>query len=302
MYSFFKTKKKIHKILSKIQNYIFYLLNFILNFKHLNKIKLSTKNYMDLIKKNNSQIEKEVELYLYEVNKVLYFKNQETFANYPNFVKHLIHLKNEKFDPDTIFEIGTGYGETTILFRKIFNDAEIITLEPPVDDTSSNFSVYKGKQNKEIKDYYKKLTTVFDDQKIKFIRSKTHDSVINNNEIEIPGNKILMFIDGAHTFPEIHTDILFILKMIKKNDSKKLNLHIIFDDYKDIDLLKICMKFNLISSSWGMGECDVTKSVEYLKKIIQLKDEIIFTPENNINYDNSYRSFITFNYSNETDC
>jgi len=51
-----------------------------------------------------------------------------------------------------------------------------------------------------------------------------------------------------------------------------------------------------------MGECDVTKSVEYLKKIIQLKDEIIFTPENNINYDNSYRSFITFNYSNETDC
>ena len=111
-----------------------------------------------------------------------------------------------------------------------------------------------------------------------------------------------MFIDGAHQFPEIHTDILFILKMIKKNDSKKLNLHIIFDDYKDIDLLKICMKFNLIHSSWTMNECDVTKSVEYLKKIIQLKNEIIFTPENNINYDNSYRSFITFNYNNEIDC
>ena len=301
MYSFFTIKVKTHRILTKIQNYIFYLLNFILNFKHLNKIKISTRNYMDLIKKNNSQIEKEVELYLYEVNKVLDFKDQETFGNYPNFVKHLIHLKNEKFDPDTIFEIGTGYGETTILFRKIFNDAEIITLEPPVDDTSSNFSVYKGKQNKEIKDYYKKLTTVFDDQKIKFIRSKTHDPVINNNEIEIPGNKILMFIDGAHTFPEIHTDILFILKMIKKNNSKKLNLHIIFDDYKDIDLLKICIKFNLMPYSWGMNECDVTKSVEYLKKIIQLKNEIIFTPENNIN-NNSYRSFITFNYSNETDC
>ena len=51
MYSFYKIKVKPHRILSKIQNYIFYLLNFILNFKHLNKIKLSTKNYMDLIKK-----------------------------------------------------------------------------------------------------------------------------------------------------------------------------------------------------------------------------------------------------------
>jgi len=177
-----------------------------------NEFKEIKKNYCkrlysqsSLYSKNNLNREEGLNL----LNKILY---QEKLDQYKEsigmFSEHLIMFAaiacNKKNKIDSILEIGTFDGITSILLSKIFPNAQIITIDLKDDDPIFKKSYDRDndiKRKSFIEDRNLRLSKI---ENIKFIQ-------INSLEITIDSlhkDKFdLIWIDGAHGYPYVCCDI-----------------------------------------------------------------------------------------------
>lgn len=287
----FQLKIKIHYILVVIQNIFIFILNIFFNYRDIKKNINSSEKYIKFLNNSNTFKQDEIKYYSDTVKKTL--NNKKSFTNYNNFIKHLLSLK-ERFQPNTIIEIGTGHGETTILFRHLFPKTLIYTIEPPVNYKSSN---YKNKHENEMKIYYDDLNYIFKNNNINFLRTISkellNDKTFLNN---IKGPNIMILIDGCHDYPDIQFDINLILELINKFEKKEnTNFHLIFDDYKIPSFSKLASKVTYLPYSWSHIEDGVFKAVKYLKENKKISNEKIFFRNNKLNI-NSYANFLVCDY------
>lgn len=279
-------KIKIHLVLVVIQNCIIFILNIFFNYRDIKKNQDVSKKYIKFLDNSNTFKKDEIKYHKDFVKKNL--TNQKSFTNYNNFIKHLLFLKT-KFKANTIIEIGTGYGETTLLFRSLFPKSLIYTIEPPINYKTSN---YKNVRELEMKRYYDDLNYIFKNYNINFLRTVSkellNDKTFFNN---IKGRNIMIFIDGCHDYPEIQFDVNLIIELINKFEKKEnTSFHLIFDDYKIPSFSKLACKFTFLPYSWTHVEDGVFKAVKYLKEEKQISNEKIFFRNKTLNI-NSYANF-----------
>ena len=180
--------------------------------KIFSELKEIRKNYdkrlysqTSLYSKNNLNRQEGLAL----LNKILLQEKLDLYSeNIGMFSEHLIMFAaiacNKKNKIDSILEIGTFNGITSILLSKIFPNAEIITI-----DLNDNDPIFKKiydrendlKRKRFIEDRNLRLSKI---KNIKFIQINSLEITINSLQKD---NFDLIWIDGAHGYPYVCSDI-----------------------------------------------------------------------------------------------
>ena len=172
-----------------------------------------------------------------------------------NIYKIFASIKNE-FEPNTIIEIGTAFGSTTLYLRNLFKNSRIITIEP--DETFISSHAYMTFSEIE------KVKRMLKKENIECYKGTSADLLNENFFIDGLNNDLLIFIDGCHTYPGLSYDIFFLLNVLSKKTKGKIVF--VFDDYYPIDFMKTYKKldFMFYSQISDFGEDHVSRSCKYI--------------------------------------
>ena len=108
-----------------------------------------------------------------------------------------------------ILEIGTFDGVNALILSNLFPDAEIDTIDLSPDDNSfKNYYNRKNSINKFVSD---RQNTLSKNQKINFFEINSLQLINHKKKYD------LIWIDGAHGYPEVCIDIINSLNLINKN-------------------------------------------------------------------------------------
>jgi predicted O-methyltransferase YrrM len=147
-----------------------------------------------------------------------------------------------------ILEIGTHDGKNSLLLSKLFNNAEIETIDLPAK--SNNFINFYNRQGK-LDDFIKSRNDLLSkNKKIKF-------SEINSINLLNSSKKYdLIWIDGAHGYPVVCIDII--------NSLRNINLNgIIMCDDIFINKIKSDKMYNSIAAFETLNELSMEKIIDY---------------------------------------
>lgn len=229
--------------------------------KKFNEIEQNTKklNY-DKTKVTNGQT------FVLDKLKSNQIKNHfETPGN--NIYKIFASIKNE-FEPNTIIEVGTAFGSTTLFLRNLFKNSRIVTLEP-----EESFITSHGLMNSSEIEKVKKM---LERENIECFRGTSVDLLKENFFINKINNDVLIFIDGCHTYPGLSFDMVFLFSVLSKKT--KGNIVFVFDDYYPIDFMKTYkkLKFMFFSEISDFGEDHVSRSCNYIFDKNKFEETIFF--------------------------
>ncbi len=129
------------------------------------------------------------------------------------YSEHLIifaALSNSSFKPKRILELGTYLGITTVVLSKLFPDSEISTIDLKDDDPLFK-NTYKRKGS--LEEFIRKRDKLIkNNKKINFIQN---NSLFLTFPSDLDGQD-LIWVDGAHGYPVVTSDITNCLRLINK--------------------------------------------------------------------------------------
>jgi len=129
------------------------------------------------------------------------------------YSEHLIifaGLSNSTFKPKRILELGTYLGVTTVILSKLFPDAKITTIDLKDDDPIFK-NTYRRKGS--LKNFIKKRNKLIkNNAKINFIQENSLFLTFKLKQ----ENQDLIWVDGAHGYPVVTSDITNCLRLLSK--------------------------------------------------------------------------------------
>ena len=121
-----------------------------------------------------------------------------------------------------ILEIGTYSGRTTFILSKLFEDANILSIDLPSLD--NDFESTYSRQNNVQEFVENRNINLLASKQIRFL--EMNSITLTNSEEKFN----LIWVDGSHGYPTVTMDIINSYRLCKKNG------YVLIDDvYKDVD-------------------------------------------------------------------
>ena len=203
-YNIKKLKKLIIRILKSLENEI-----------HEKKVS-QEQRYNELINTYKSadlnyerkQLLNKLNVCLSELNFPLYNENIGMYSEHLLLFTAISNLSKKTY---RILEIGTYDGRTSCILTKLFPDSEITTI-----DLKDNDPIFKETYNRS------KNLKSFINNRNSLIKSYPNIHFIQGNSLELTFsenlyNQDLIWIDGAHGYPVVTSDITNCLRLLNKD-------------------------------------------------------------------------------------
>tara|TARA_B100000575_G_C23139044_1_gene662407 strand:+ start:288 stop:1124 length:837 start_codon:yes stop_codon:yes gene_type:complete len=192
------------------------------------------------------------------LDETLSFKKNKLSTSSYQFI--LFAALSQKFKINKILEIGTYDGKNAFVLSKIFNKAEIVTIDLPTKDITEG-SFGEAINSIGLKKHFEIRNKNLLPKNITFVESNSFflpslDNYKFNNDYD------LIFVDGNHIFPEVSWDTFFAYNHLKKNGKSFL----IMDDYLNLNKSNIYNKGRK-ENNVKVSIVDVFKMCEKLKSI-----------------------------------